>query len=78
MLMLEPYYESIFVKELAAELVFNVIHMPPWLDVEFNFNNEGTIVRYSLDDFVTLIMIFRIYLIVRFLTKITKWRNKRS
>ena len=79
-LSLEPYYESVFAKELIMELAFNIIHMPPWLNFEFNFNNEGTIVRYSLDDFITLIMIFRIYLRVRVLKKtiMTRWRNKRS
>jgi len=63
---------------LIVKLAINVVHMPPWVDFQFTFNNQGREVTYSLDGFFTVIMLTRIYLVLRLLTRFTRWKSLRS
>jgi hypothetical protein len=63
---------------MLVELFINAVQMPPWVDLEFTYNNMGKLVRYSLDSLITIFMLSRIYLVLRLLTRFTKWRSQRS
>lgn len=52
--------------------------MPRWLDYEFVYKNQDKKMTLSLDCLINFLMLIRIYLVLRVLTKVTKWRNKKS
>jgi len=75
---LVKYFKSPQFHILLPELLFNAIHMPPGLDYEFTYSNQGKEVRYSMDSLVTFLMLIRIYLVLRLITKFSRWRNKNA
>jgi hypothetical protein len=58
---------------MIVELIVLAVHMPPWVDCTVTMDNMGGIVSYSLDSLMTFLMLLRIYLVVRLLTRFTKW-----
>jgi hypothetical protein len=63
---------------MIVELMILAIHMPPWIDYTIEMNNMGITVKYSLDSLMTFLMLMRFYLVIRLLTKYTKWQNSYS
>jgi len=55
-----------------VEILYNAIHCPPGLDVEFHFEQlHGTLVL-SVDQMLTCIMLIRAYILVRVVKHYTK------
>eukprot|EP00347_Sterkiella_histriomuscorum_P011535 403372085 len=52
--------------------------MPVWFDYEFSYSNQGKKVVLSIDCLINFFMMIRIYLVLRLLTKLTQWRNKKA
>ena len=67
-----------FFRTFLFEVVINLIHSPPFIDATFTFTQIGYLMTYSLDLFLSNIMIFRIYLALRLFAHYTKWRSELS
>jgi hypothetical protein len=52
--------------------------MPPGIDYEFVYKNQGFDLRYSMDSIITFFMLARCYLVFKMITKYSKWRDKKS
>jgi len=63
---------------MILEVIFNIVHVPPWLDFNFTYNNQTKNVRYSMDNLIVFLMLSRTYLVLRLSTKYTKWRGKNA
>ncbi|CAG9319372.1 unnamed protein product [Blepharisma stoltei] len=67
------FYGSIQFKWMWVEILFNAVHCPPGLDVEFHFEQlHGTLVL-SVDQMLSCIMLVRAYILVRVVKHYTKW-----
>lgn len=52
--------------------------MLPYIDGLVTINNIEYNVTYSIDSLITFIMLVRFYLVIRLLTRFTKWQGKRA
>ena len=52
--------------------------MPLWIDYEFTYHNLGRNIKISADCLVSFFMQLRIYLVLRIITKVTKYRSNKS
>lgn len=71
----KTFFRSQYFKWMMAEVVFNAIHAPPGLDMEFEFKQlDGTLI-VSLDALCAAAMLLRVYILIRMIKHYTKWSN---
>lgn len=71
----KTFYQSRYFKWMIFEVIYNSIHAPPGLDMEFEFKQlDGTLIL-SLDAICATIMLLRVYIIIRMIKHYTKWSN---
>lgn len=66
-------------KLVLLECLLNSVHTNPIFDgflVADDQTSKSGSIRYSLDSLLVFVMIFRVYLIARLLTRFTIWRQK--
>lgn len=76
------HYETLFssgkYKYLIFELLLCSIHSPPKVNYTFNFNQNGNIILYSIDMFLTYCTLFRFYTVWRLFAKYSTWNNDKA
>ena len=74
----ESFLRSRFSKTMFIEMLFNSIHNVPNVNYVFIVSNADRPVKYSMNAIITFIMLSRMYLVLRLLTRFTKWRSEQA
>lgn len=72
------FWRSHYFKYMLVELIIVSVHNLPNVNYIIFINNEGRVIRYSINAFILLFMMIRIYLVLRLVARFTKWRTDQA
>eukprot|EP00347_Sterkiella_histriomuscorum_P001482 403371868 len=72
------FYKSPYFKPMLFEMLLFSIHNLPGVSYVFITSSNGRKLRYSINLFVLLIMMSRLFLLVRVITRFTRWRSDQA
>eukprot|EP01016_Furgasonia_blochmanni_P032034 TRINITY_DN3307_c0_g1_i16.p1 TRINITY_DN3307_c0_g1~~TRINITY_DN3307_c0_g1_i16.p1 ORF type:complete len:504 (+),score=88.31 TRINITY_DN3307_c0_g1_i16:875-2386(+) len=64
--------------EIILELFICLMHVPPGLNFRFEWWNMNTLLYYSINDFCSIFMFLRFYLVLRVIAVHSKWLQEYS
>lgn len=71
-------YNSSYIKSFIYESIFNWIHCPPFLDSVIKNEQIGVHFDISIDAYISVIMIGRLYVFLRLFEHYTFWTGPRA
>ena len=72
------FAKSWHLPQIFIEFVICSIHCPPFLDWEFSIKQLGDHLVISLNAIVSILMMLKVYLLLRLFSWVTKWMNDKS
>lgn len=67
-----------YLRMMLIEIFMCLLHSPPGLNVKFFVKQQSNQVLYTLDMFLTLITLFRFYLMWRVFAKYSYWNDEKA
>lgn len=79
----EAYHKTTLIKSsllqaLLIESFFNILHTPPFTKWTFTMPILGTEVQYSVDTFISICSLPKLYILLRVFQNYTSWTNYRA
>ena len=71
----EFFWENKLFNYMILEVFICSIHNMPYVNFLFVYINEKRPIRYSINAFIVLFMMIRVFLVLRIVARFTKWRS---
>lgn len=82
-LLKEAYYKttlssSTLLRSMILEIIVNIIHSPPGLLIFFTMNVFDQNIVYSVDSFISILALTKLYIALRVFQNYTQWTSNRA
>jgi hypothetical protein len=74
----DTLYSSKLYRGMLVELAVNLIHCPPGLDVTFDVEMQNFTMTYSVDTWICIVLLLRLYLVVRLFPVYSRFMQQRA
>ena len=74
----ETFLQTSIFKTMVVEVLAIFVHNMPGVNLVIPLDNAKRPVLYSLNTFITIFMFWRVYLLLRLVTRFSKWRNEQA
>lgn len=71
-------WRSTLLRPMLMEVLLNTLHIPPFVNWTFTMSVRGETVPYSVDTFISILSLPKLYILLRVFQNYTSWTNYRA